>query len=164
MGSLDEDGFAGLDLLGAVGGRQDALGRGTRLLRRLPARRDGLDVALPREASGAVTLLVRPERMSVIAGADGASASPSLETDSGRTAIAGRVEDVLYHGASTRWLVRAGERLLAVEETLPRNGDGPPPSSGERVTVSWRHEDARILPPSPSSPSPPAKALSGARE
>jgi putative spermidine/putrescine transport system ATP-binding protein len=69
---------------------------------------------------------IRPERISL--GNGGASAT---------------VDDVVFVGAFTRYLVRTddGERVTVVEQS-----DGRTRARGERVGVAWRDEDAFQLP------------------
>jgi spermidine/putrescine transport system ATP-binding protein len=87
---------------------------------------DGLSIEAP--ASGPVTLVVRPEKMRV----------------NGGKGIPARVEEILYQGASTSIILRAGERKILVEDA---NDDAPAPVRvGETTTVSWRPEDVRVLP------------------
>jgi len=83
---------------------------------------DGLE--FPVAASGEVTLLVRPEKVRL----DGGEGIPA------------RVEEVIYQGASTSVVLRAGERRLLAETS----GAGVRP--GQAVAVSWRPGDVRVLP------------------
>jgi ABC-type Fe3+/spermidine/putrescine transport system ATPase subunit len=88
--------------------------------------RDGL--ALPAAATGDVTLLVRPEKMRV----------------NGGSGIPARVEEILYQGSSTSIILRAGERRILVEDA--NDGALEHVRVGETTTVSWRPEDALVLP------------------
>ncbi len=83
---------------------------------------DGLE--FPASATGEVTLLVRPEKMRL----------------DGGPGLAARVEEVIYQGASTTIVLKAGERKLLVESA------GTRAQAGQAVTVSWRPEDVRVLP------------------
>ena len=88
--------------------------------------KDGL--ALPASAKGDVTLLVRPEKMRV----------------NGGGGIPARVEEVLYQGSSTSIILRAGERRILVEDA--NDGALEHVRVGQTTTVSWRPEDALVLP------------------
>jgi ABC-type Fe3+/spermidine/putrescine transport system ATPase subunit len=88
--------------------------------------KDGL--ALPVAAQGEVTLLVRPEKMRV----------------NGGSGIPARVEEILYQGSSTSIILRAGERKILVEDA--NDGAVEHVRVGETTTVSWRPEDALVLP------------------
>ena len=87
---------------------------------------DGLSIEAA--ATGPVTLVVRPERMRVNAG----------------NGIAARVEEVLYQGASTSIILRAGGRKILVEDA--NDGALAHVKVGEAATVSWNPEDVRVLP------------------
>jgi spermidine/putrescine transport system ATP-binding protein len=84
---------------------------------------DGLSIEAA--ATGPVVLLVRPEKMRV----------------NGGPGLSARVEEVLYQGASTSVILRAGERRLVVEDGALQHV-----RVGETATVSWRPEDVRVLP------------------
>ena len=87
---------------------------------------DGLLV--PGQATGAVTLLVRPEKMRL----------------NGGSGIAARVEEILYQGSSTSIILRAGDRRIVVEDA--NDGALEQVTVGQMTTVTWRPEDALILP------------------
>ncbi len=87
---------------------------------------DGLAIEAP--ARGPVTLLVRPEKMRI----------------DGGPGISAKVEEVLYQGASTSIILRAGDRRLEVEDA--NDGALTHVRVGETATVSWRPEDVRVLP------------------
>ncbi len=84
---------------------------------------DGLEI--PATATGPVTLMVRPEK---------------VRLDGGGGGIRALVEEVIFRGASTSIVLRAGDRRLLAEgaETGLR--------AGQAVTVSWLPEDVRVLP------------------
>jgi ABC-type Fe3+/spermidine/putrescine transport system ATPase subunit len=88
--------------------------------------RDGL--SFEAAASGDATLLVRPEKMRLNAGGG----------------FPARVEEVLYQGASTSIILKAGDRRLLVED--PNDGGDARIRVGETAVVSWRPEDALVLP------------------
>jgi spermidine/putrescine transport system ATP-binding protein len=88
--------------------------------------KDGL--AVPAVATGPVTLLVRPEKMRV----------------NGGSGIPARVEEILYQGSSTSIILRAGDRRILVEDA--NDGALEHVRVGETTTVSWRPEDALVLP------------------
>ncbi len=83
---------------------------------------DGLSIEC--RAVGDVTLMVRPEKVRV----------------NGGPGLAALVEEVLYQGASTSIVLRAGDRRLVAEDPDARVRPGEP------ATVSWRPEDVRVLP------------------
>lgn len=87
--------------------------------------RDGLSIQA--SASGEVTLLVRPEKMKINGGG-----------------LPARVEEVLYQGASTSIILKAGERRILVEDA--NDGALARVRVGETITVSWRPEDVLVLP------------------
>ncbi len=84
---------------------------------------DGL--AIEAAATGPVTLVVRPEKMRL----------------NGGGGIAARVEEVLYQGASTSIILRAGDHRLVVCD-----GAAARVRVGETATVSWNPDDVRVLP------------------
>ena len=88
--------------------------------------REGFELALA--AQGQVTLLVRPERMRL----------------GGQRGIAARVKEVLYQGSSTSIVLETCGRKILVEETA--NGVPCAARSGDMATVSFRPEDATLLP------------------
>ena len=75
---------------------------------------------------GGRRVCIRPERISLDGGGE-----------------PGTIDDVVFVGAFTRYLVLTdrGDRLTVVQQS-----DGRARSRGERVGVSWRHEDAFQLP------------------
>jgi ABC-type Fe3+/spermidine/putrescine transport system ATPase subunit len=79
-------------------------------------------------ASGDATIMVRPEKMRIAAGAG----------------LPCRVEEVLYQGASRSILLKAGERRLLVEDA--NDGASAKVRVGETTAVSWRPEDGLVLP------------------
>jgi spermidine/putrescine transport system ATP-binding protein len=88
--------------------------------------KDGLSIEAA--ASGDVTLLVRPEKMTINAG----------------SGLPARVEEVLYQGASMSIILKSGERRLLVEDA--NDGALARVRVGETATVSWRPEDVLVLP------------------
>jgi len=88
--------------------------------------RDGL--SFEAAASGDATLLVRPEKMRLNAGAG----------------FPARVEELLYQGASMSILLKAGDRRLLVEDH--NDGSAVELRVGDTALVSWRPEDALVLP------------------
>lgn len=80
---------------------------------------------------GERTLLIRPHRLSV------APAAP------GSDGIVGTVEALSYTGDSVSYSVRVGEHMFTAER-LTSGADRM--SQGDRAVVSWRAEDALVLP------------------
>jgi spermidine/putrescine transport system ATP-binding protein len=106
---------------GFVGAGNFFEGRGDGARVRTP---DGLVIEAP--AEGDVVLLVRPERLRLAPG------HPGLEAV---------VEEVLYQGATTSVLLRAGARTLQVDDPAARV------KPGDRTPLSWSPADARVLRP-----------------
>jgi len=79
-------------------------------------------------------ILIRPEDMSLDGG---------VTRSDGREALAGTIRDVSYHGDSYRLDIAVGAQTLKVR--LAR-GSGGGVEAGQRVTVSWRSDAARLLP------------------
>jgi putative spermidine/putrescine transport system ATP-binding protein len=79
---------------------------------------------------------IRPEMIEL------ARPGGTVPVAAGTVGCEGHLEQVLYHGASTRCHVRCDDgTLLAV--TRQEGADGLPlPLVGERVRLSWRHESA----------------------
>jgi putative spermidine/putrescine transport system ATP-binding protein len=87
-------------------------------------------------AGTAVTLLVRPEDVDLVAGGD---------TALDRDGLRGKVAEVIYLGETTRVGVETHEGVLMARLAGRRGGDLVP---GEAVTVSWPRAAARVLPSS----------------
>jgi spermidine/putrescine ABC transporter ATP-binding subunit len=80
-----------------------------------------------------IVVLVRPEDMSVAAGSAACSDG---------TSIGGTVAEISYHGDSYRLDIAVGTDRLKVKVPRRAGADMVP---GRSVTVSWRHEAARLL-------------------
>ena len=82
------------------------------------------------------TQSLRPERLRVL--------SAASEVPNGAHAEAGVVSDVVYLGMVTRLYVRldSGDDMVAVRTNDDASGDATVFSTGDRVLVSWRPEDA----------------------
>jgi len=86
---------------------------------------DGLVVPSP--VRGPVTLLVRPEKLRL----DGGVGCPAV------------VQEILYHGSTTRLVLRAGARTWVVEDL--HGGAARGLRVGQSTTLSWRPEDVQVL-------------------
>ena len=77
---------------------------------------------------------IRPELIEVL--------PADAEAPAGHVTCVGRLEDILYHGASSRGLVRVdGGAVLAVARA--ESADAPPlPPQGSHVRLAWRPVDA----------------------
>ncbi len=91
-------------------------------------------LALPLASETPAVLAVRPERLRL------SKAAPS-----GQNQVAGKVTDLIYLGQSRKIVARLDDGTELV--TLEQAGSAEPLAlqEGERVTMSWRAEDARIL-------------------
>jgi putative spermidine/putrescine transport system ATP-binding protein len=88
-------------------------------------------------ASGSrATVVVRPERMRVVAGGAGAGEE---------NAVSGVLADLIYLGRARKYIVRlgSGQEVSAVEQA---GGSAAPPSLGTTVQLRWLAEDALALP------------------
>lgn len=85
-----------------------------------------------------VFLSVRPEKLHV--------SRERLPEGAGRTVLRGRVEDVSYRGAETRYWVRVGLLRLAVIEQNARFQHGEqPPTWDDPVWVGWHADDVVVI-------------------
>jgi ABC-type Fe3+/spermidine/putrescine transport system ATPase subunit len=98
----------------------EGIGDGRRVLTK-----DGLSIEAA--ATGDVVLLVRPEKMRIVDG----GMLPAV------------VEQVLYQGASTSVVLRAGDRILHVEDANDHEIARVRP--GQATALSWRPEDVRVI-------------------
>jgi hypothetical protein len=57
----------------------------------------------------------------------------------------GTLEDVLYHGASSRCHVRIDDDTLLAVTRAESAGAAPLPGAGSRVRLAWRAADAVTL-------------------
>jgi putative spermidine/putrescine transport system ATP-binding protein len=95
----------------------------------------GLAANSARAAIGApATLMVRPEMVSL-----------STEPETAGT-LAGVVTDLTYAGSSWSCSVAISDRLSIVARVPTERLGGPALALGDRVSVAWRPEDARIYP------------------
>ena len=98
-------------------------------------------IRLPGHAAGTdglgdgdpVALMVRPENVRL----NGAAAP-------GPTAP-GTVEKVIYSGATNAYVIRLDPETTITARLLTARGDGPALAPGDRVSVGWRAEDARLF-------------------
>jgi putative spermidine/putrescine transport system ATP-binding protein len=63
----------------------------------------------------------------------------------GLRGVEGLLEDVLYHGASSRCHVRVDEATLLAVARTESGGAAPLPQRGSRVRLAWRPGDAVVL-------------------
>jgi putative spermidine/putrescine transport system ATP-binding protein len=84
---------------------------------------------------------VRPEKISILDD----SASPSSGTES----MTGRVEDVVYLGSVTRYVVELddGSRLTALKQNLDSSSQQALDQAGRRVRLEWRPEHTFTIEP-----------------
>ena len=82
------------------------------------------------------TVTIRPEKVVLT----------KLNQD-GHFKLAGTLEDIVYLGTDTRYVVRltSGETLVARIQNTSERGLGGDYDIGERVNVSWSPKDARVL-------------------
>ena len=87
---------------------------------------------------GAVDLSLRPEKLHI-------HTSPPTP-DPSRNYVNGKVEDIIYLGASTKYWVRVGEYLLAVNRLHRRFLlDEKPITWGDSVWLAWHSDDCYML-------------------
>ncbi len=85
--------------------------------------------------SGAhVTVALRPEKLNVLA-----------EPDSTRQCVPGRVEEVVYIGTDTRYIVRLTGRTRVVVRMQNLNTGTTPYAHDAEVLVAWEPSSARLL-------------------
>jgi len=85
-----------------------------------------------------VRFVVRPEKIRMLA--------ESETADPGMTVEPGRVEEIIYVGMTTRYLVHLdrGERLVAVRQNMDALGDAQK-FEGRRVRLAWTAEHTYVL-------------------
>ena len=85
-----------------------------------------------------VRFVVRPEKIRMLA--------ESETADPGRTVEPGRVEEIIYVGMTTRYLVHLdrGERLVAVRQNMDALGDAQK-FQGRPVRLAWTAEHTYVL-------------------
>ena len=93
--------------------------------------------ARPLQAGTRVVVSVRPERIALRAG----DAPSGIEN-----AIAGRVTEIVYLGRSRKYVIRtdAGQEIVSFQQA--RSGSEAEFELGTTVSMSWRAEDATVLP------------------
>jgi putative spermidine/putrescine transport system ATP-binding protein len=112
------------------------------------------------------TFSIRPEKIRLVGlptapGRGGASDAPEPElpqpTDE-ETSATGRVAEVVYAGASTRFVVDldAGARLVVTQQNLTTSSADVAALRGTPVRLAWRTEHA-VAVPAPAVPTPLAK-------
>lgn len=80
---------------------------------------------------------IRPELIEVLA--------DDAPVPAGLLSCEGTLEDVLYHGASSRCHVRVAQDAVLVVARAESPGSAPLPPPGSRVRLAWRPEDAVAL-------------------
>src|SRR5947208_13895529 len=95
----------------------------------------GLSNVLPRDG---VRFVVRPEKIRMLAEGE--------EADPGMTVELGRVEEVIYVGMNTRYVVHLdrGEHLVAVRQNMDALGDAQK-FEGRPVRLAWSKEHTFVL-------------------
>lgn len=85
-----------------------------------------------------VRFVVRPEKIRMLAEGDNAPAGMTVEP--------GRVEEVVYVGMSTRYIVRLdrGEQLVAVRQNMDALGDAEK-FEGRPVRLAWTPDHTYVL-------------------
>jgi putative spermidine/putrescine transport system ATP-binding protein len=85
-----------------------------------------------------VRFVIRPEKIRMLA--EGEASDP------GMTVEAGTVEDVIYVGMTTRYVVHLdrGEQLVAVRQNMDALGDAKK-FVGHPVRLAWTHEHTFVL-------------------
>jgi len=109
---------------------------------RLPGgRTTAFDATGPSPAPGAATLLmVRPERVDVVA------AAPHAE----RPAVPATLTELAFHGAVVRCVARTADAVEVVAHLDPRRRD-PTLAAGAACWLTWDASAARVLPPDAST-------------
>ena len=80
---------------------------------------------------------IRPELVTIL--------PPGTELPAGMLGADGTLEDVLYHGASSRCQVRVDAATLLAVARAESAGAAPLPPQGSRVRLAWRPGDAVAL-------------------
>jgi len=101
----------------------------------------GVSGAGPMNAGDSADVYVRPESIST-ARADGAARGAGAE---GVNVLEGRVDSLLFNGASSRILVRAVDDQL-IEAAVPLTGTVAGFQPGDGVTLSWPHTHGKCFP------------------
>jgi putative spermidine/putrescine transport system ATP-binding protein len=85
-----------------------------------------------------VRFVVRPEKIRMLAEGENAPAGMTVEP--------GRVEEVVYVGMSTRYIVRLdrGEQLVAVRQNMDALGDAEK-FEGRPVRLAWTPDHTYVL-------------------
>ena len=92
----------------------------------------------PVPADGRVRLGVRPERIRL--------SRLRPEPGPGENVLGGIIEEAVYLGSSTRYLVGAGgHRIQAVRQQTRSKPDEPPLRRGDEVWLSWAGEDGFVV-------------------
>ena len=83
---------------------------------------------------------IRPEKLAV--------ETPRSQGGDGRMRAAGTLEEIVYGGPVTRYVVLldAGGRLTALEQNTGARGETPAPRRGDRVDLVWRPEHVIDVP------------------
>jgi spermidine/putrescine transport system ATP-binding protein len=90
----------------------------------------------PTALGDAVEVFVRPEAIDI------APAAAPRATE-GTNRLRGRVDSLLFNGANSRVLVRAGSELVEVD--FPHRADAPRLAAGDAVELSWAPESGRVF-------------------
>lgn len=96
---------------------------------------------------------LRPEKVRIC--------SPDAPSEAGACVVDGRVRDVVYLGAYTRYLVALdlGPDLIVVEQNLSHDSLDALAARNQRVRLQWQREHARPLETPPAATSSPAQRL-----
>ncbi len=87
---------------------------------------------------------IRPELIEVL--------SHEQPVRPGYIACDGRLEDVQYHGAASRWHVRIDAGVVLTAARPEAESAGQPPAAGDRVRLTWSPESAVPLAEGPTAP------------
>jgi spermidine/putrescine transport system ATP-binding protein len=96
---------------------------------------DGRSQRVAPSIGQSIALAVRPEKIRMLT---------SGHVPAGFNRLFGRIADVSYGGAFTRYVVRVGDQEVIVVEQ--NEGTGPRAHIGEEVRLSWRVEQTLVLP------------------
>ncbi len=94
-----------------------------------------------------VTVAVRPEKITVVPeGGTLADAIGSIEREEHKTAVPGTIFFANYIGTDTRYIVRIGEQIdVVVREQNIGTRFETMYKPGQKVTIYWANENARVL-------------------
>lgn len=87
---------------------------------------------------------IRPELIDVLL--------PEQPVRPGAVVCAGRLEDIQYHGAASRWHVRIDDGVVLTAARPEAESAGQLPAAGERVLLTWSPDSAVPLAEGPTAP------------